>query len=122
MKINWDEAPLVGGGEFGVTRRFVFGQRMSCLQMAVTTPGPLDIKPHWHENEQWVVCTAGRIVFVCEDLELDLEAGDVAYIPAGKFHTATRAGEEGGVCLELSAPPRLDLVPGSIVPSALRFD
>lgn len=122
MKIVWKDQDVLPAEGIALERRLVFGQQISCLQVIAPSSGPLDMKPHWHENEQWVVVTEGNIRFECEGVEFDLGAGDVAYIAAGKRHTATFVGEEGAVLLELSAPARLDLVPGSIIPSSMRFD
>ncbi|WP_083502122.1 cupin domain-containing protein [Sphaerimonospora mesophila] len=122
MKINWSEHEALPDGGIPMVRRLVFGQNISCLHLTASEPGPLELQPHAHDNEQWVVVTAGSIHFVCEGEEYELKAGDVAYFPSGRRHTATRVGEDGAVLLELSAPARLDLVPGSLVPSAMRFD
>ncbi|MFF4604956.1 cupin domain-containing protein [Streptomyces sp. NPDC001339] len=122
MKINWDDHEELKAEGIALARRFAFGQEMSCLKVVADQSGDLNLPPHWHENEQWVVVTEGSIRFVCEGTEYELNAGDVAYIPARQRHTATFVGEEGAVLLEFSAPPRLDLAPGSIVPSSMKFD
>ncbi|MEU8433262.1 cupin domain-containing protein [Streptomyces sp. NPDC029216] len=122
MKIDWNDHEEVKVEGVALTRRFAFGQEMSCLRVVADQPGDLNLEPHWHENEQWVVVTQGSIRFVCEGDEYQLDAGDVAFIPARQRHTATLVGDEGAVLLELSAPPRLDLVPGSILPSAMKYD
>lgn len=122
MRIEWKDQEVLPAEGIALERRFVFGQQISCLQVIAPSSGPLSMKPHWHENEQWVVVTEGSIRFVCEDEEFELNTGDVAYIPSGKRHTATFVGPEGAVLLELSAPPRLDLVPGSIMPSSMHYD
>jgi quercetin dioxygenase-like cupin family protein len=122
MKIDWKSLDVLPAEGIALERRLVFGQQISCLQVVAPAAGALNLPPHWHENEQWVVVTQGQIRFQCEDAELELNAGDVAFIPAGKRHTATFVGEEGAVLLELSAPARLDLVPGSIIPSSMHFD
>lgn len=122
MKINWDELEELKAEGIAMSRRFAYGQEMSCLRAVADQSGDLNMPPHWHDNEQWVVVTQGSIRFVCEGTEYELNAGDVAYIPSGQRHTATYVGPDGAVLLELSAPPRMDLAPGSLVPSSMRFD
>ena len=122
MKINWTEHEELKAEGIALSRRFVFGQQMSCLKVVADRAGDLDMPPHWHENEQWVVVTQGCIRFVCEGTEYELEAGDVAFIPARQRHTATYVGPEGAVLMEFSAPARLDLAPGSVLPSSMVFD
>lgn len=122
MRINWEEHEELKAEGIALSRRFAFGQEMSCLRVEADQSGELGMPPHWHENEQWVVVTEGMIRFVVEDVEYELNAGDVAYIPSKHRHTATFVGPEGAVLLEFSAPPRLDLAPGSILPSSMKFD
>jgi mannose-6-phosphate isomerase-like protein (cupin superfamily) len=121
MKVDWHSHQELPSAGMPLRRRLVFGQEISCLHVTAD-PGSLDLQPHWHDHEQWLVVIAGSIRFVCADEEYELAAGDVAYIPSRQPHTATHVGPDGATLLELSAPPRLDLVPGTIVPSALRFD
>jgi mannose-6-phosphate isomerase-like protein (cupin superfamily) len=122
VKINWAEHEELKAEGIALSRRFVFGQQMSCLKVVADQAGDLNMPPHWHENEQWVVVTEGSIRFVCEGTEYELEAGDVAFIPARQRHTATYVGPEGAVLMEFSAPARLDLAPGSVLPSSMVFD
>jgi mannose-6-phosphate isomerase-like protein (cupin superfamily) len=122
MKINWADHEVLPAEGIALTRRLALGQEISCLQVVAPRSGRLNMTPHRHSNEQWVVCTSGSVSFVCGDNEYELTAGDVAYIPTGLPHTATLVGEAGATLLELSAPPRLDLVPGSLVPSSMRSE
>jgi quercetin dioxygenase-like cupin family protein len=122
MKINWAEHEELKAEGIALSRRFVYGQQMSCLKVVADQAGDLNMPPHWHDNEQWVVVTEGSIRFVCEGTEYELEAGDVAFIPARQRHTASYVGPEGAVLMEFSAPARLDLAPGSILPSSMVFD
>ena len=122
MRINWADHEVLPAEGIALTRRLAFGQEISCLQVIGPESGKLNLPPHWHENEQWVVVTAGSVNFECEGKEYELSAGDVALIPARHRHTATQVGEQGATLLEFSAPPRLDLVPGSILPSSMHFD
>ncbi|WP_223736129.1 cupin domain-containing protein [Streptomyces purpurogeneiscleroticus] len=108
--------------ETKMSRRLTMGSKMSCMRVVADQPGRPDTTPHWHENEQWVVVVSGAVHFGADGTEYELQSGDVAFIPAGRRHTLTQVGDEGAVLYELSAPGRLDLVPGSLVPSALRFD
>lgn len=121
MKVDWSAHEQLPSSGMPLQRQLVFGDRISCLRVTAE-PGPLDLPPHWHEHEQWMVVTAGSVIFVCGDEKYTLEAGDTAYIPSREPHTAAHVGPEGVTMLEISAPPRLDLVPGTIVPSAMRFD
>ncbi|CAO5233551.1 cupin domain-containing protein [Frankia sp. AgKG'84/4] len=120
MKINWADHQVLPAEGIALSRRLALGQEISCLQVVAAHSGRLNLTPHWHSNEQWVIVTSGSVSFVCDDNEYELFAGDIAYIPIGQPHTATTVGEAGATLLELSAPPRLDLVPGSLVPSSMR--
>ena len=122
MKIDWDAYEVLPAQGIALARRFASGQEMSCLRVEASDEGDLNLPPHWHNNEQWVVAIEGTIGFSCEGEQYELSAGDVAYIPSGKKHTATHVGPHGAVLLEFSAPPRLDLIPGSIIPSSMRYD
>ncbi len=122
MKINWADHQVLPAEGIALTRRLALGQEISCLQVVAASSGRLNMTPHRHSNEQWVVCVNGSVSFVCGDTEYQLGAGDVAFIPAGLPHTATSVGAAGATLLELSAPPRLDLVPGSLVPSSMRSE
>lgn len=122
MKINWEDHEELKAEGIAMSRRLAYGQEMSCLKVIADQSGDLGLEPHYHENEQWIVVTEGSIRFVCEGTEYELNAGDVAYIPSGQKHTATFVGPQGAVLMELSAPPRMDLAPGSIIPSSMKFD
>lgn len=122
MKIEWGQQNLINDTDMPFVRRIASGQNMSCMQVVASQPGPLGFAPHHHENEQWVVVTEGAIRFVCDGEEYDLHAGDVAFIPSGHSHTAVSVGIAGATFLELSAPARLDLIPGTMVPSVMKFD
>ncbi|WP_405181026.1 cupin domain-containing protein [Nocardia sp. NBC_01377] len=122
MKIDWNNHEDLPGQGIALARKFAFGQEMSCLRVEADQSGELNLPPHWHNNEQWIVVTEGAVRFACEGVEYELEAGDVAYIPSGRKHTATYVGPEGAVLLEFSAPPRLDLAPGSVIPSSMRYN
>ena len=122
MKVEWDKQNLINDGDdMPFVRRIACGQDMSCMQVVASKAGVLKLAPHYHKNEQWVVVTAGSIRFICDGEEYDLQAGDVAFIPSEHFHTAVSVGSEGATFLEMSAPARLDLVEGTLVPSVMKF-
>ncbi|WP_306321428.1 MULTISPECIES: cupin domain-containing protein [unclassified Streptomyces] len=122
MKIDWAGLGELPMDETKMSRHLAVGSKMSCMRVVADQPGRPDLTPHWHHNEQWVVVVSGAVNFVEDGTEYELRAGDAAFIPAGVRHTITQIGEEGAVLYELSAPGRLDLMPGTLVPSALRFD
>lgn len=121
MKVKWEEQNLIDDTDMPFVRRITCGQNMSCMQVVTSRPGMLDLTPHYHENEQWVMITAGTNRFVCDDEKYDLHAGDVALIPSGHPHTAVSVGDDGATFLQISAPARLDLIADTLVPSAMKF-
>jgi quercetin dioxygenase-like cupin family protein len=80
-----------------------------------------DGRAHRHPNEQWVVVIDGQLRMTCDGNELDLRVGDVVYVPPDSWHAAVGVGPDGARYLEFSAPPRLDLLPDSVVPSPVEF-
>lgn len=122
MFIDWDHAPLAESMRAKATRRVVSGQQASVLRVT-TEPGALfDGGQHRHPNEQWVVVLDGRLRMSCAGVQRDMGPGDVLHVPADAWHAALGVGDRGALYLEISTPPRLDLLPGCLVGSPLEFD
>ncbi|QNP68114.1 cupin domain-containing protein [Streptomyces roseirectus] len=121
MFLDWNSQPETHRMRAGASRHVASGQHSSVVRV-VTDPGAeFDGRPHRHPHEQWVVVTAGELTLSCGEKKHTLGAGDVLFVPGGQWHAALGVGEQGAVYLEFSAPPRLDLLPGSVLPSALEF-
>lgn len=121
MLINWDQVDPAGSIRAGAMRKFVTGQQSSVVWVDTKPTAEFDGRPHRHVHEQWIVVVAGRLSVACDGVKSDLRAGDVAYIAANSWHVAVGVGSEGARYLEFSTPPRLDLLPASIVPNAMEF-
>jgi mannose-6-phosphate isomerase-like protein (cupin superfamily) len=70
-------------------------------------PGPYHIHTN-SENVYYVL--AGRLLVRLDDVEAELAPGDAAFIPPGVPHSATNAGDEDAVLIEIYAPGRADFV------------
>lgn len=69
--------------------------------------GPL----HYHTNcENVYYLLSGRLLVRIDDIETELAPGDAAFIPAGVLHSATNAGDEDAVLIEIYAPGGADFV------------
>jgi quercetin dioxygenase-like cupin family protein len=122
MLINWADAPRAPGMRSGAERRVVTSEQATVVHV-VTEPNALfDGVAHCHDHEQWVVVTAGMLRFRCGDSESEMHVGDLVYVPPRQWHAATGVGPGGATYLEISTPPRLDLLPGSLVASPLEFE
>jgi mannose-6-phosphate isomerase-like protein (cupin superfamily) len=119
--IDWDGLPQAQSIRIGAERKFVTGQHSSVVHVSTQPDADFDGRPHRHPHEQWIVVTAGRLQISCADNKFDLSAGDVVFVPSHVWHAAVGVGPEGATYLEFSSPPRLDLVPHGILPSALEF-
>src|SRR5260221_568347 len=105
----------------GASRRVVSGQHSSVVRVVTEPAAPFDGEQHRHVNEQWLVVIRRPLRGVCDDREVDVEAGDLVFFPANSWHAAIGVGPDGCEYLELSAPPRLDLLPGGLMPSPMEF-
>jgi mannose-6-phosphate isomerase-like protein (cupin superfamily) len=105
----------------GASRRVVTGEFSSVVRVLTEPDAIFDREEHRHPNEQWLVVVRGRLQVVCDGREHDLRAGDVVFFPAHAWHAAVGVGDEGCEYLELSAPGRLDLLPGALVPCPMEF-
>ncbi|GGU50509.1 cupin domain-containing protein [Streptomyces lavendofoliae] len=121
MLIDWDKMMPTGSLRAGAVRRFATGQQISVVYVETDPQARFDGRPHRHPHEQWVVVTAGLLGMTCDDNRFELSEGEVAFLPANSWHAAVGVGPSGARYLEFSAPPRLDLLPDSLVPDALEF-
>ncbi len=87
----------------GVTARFVPGGRMmfSFVRLA---PGAT-VPSHHHPHEQLGHMIEGSLLMTIGDETREIRPGDVYAIPGGVVHSAT-GGPEGGLALDVFAPPR----------------
>ena len=119
--VNWDRAPQAIAMRAGADRQVVSGQHSSVVRV-VTEPGArFDGEQHRHVNEQWLIVIRGRLRVSCGDQEMDVRPGELVFFPANSWHAAIGVGPDGCEYLEVSAPPRLDLLPGALVPSPMEF-
>jgi mannose-6-phosphate isomerase-like protein (cupin superfamily) len=121
MLVDWRTAPRAVRMRPGADRWTVSGQHSSLVRVLTEPTAVFDGEQHRHLNEQWLVVIRGRLRIICDDMALELAAGDVAFFPANSWHAAMGVGPDGCEYLELSAPPRLDLLPGSLIPSPMEF-
>lgn len=121
MLVDWRRAPVCDGLRAGAERRVVSGARSSVVYVETSATATFDGVVHRHEHEQWVVVLEGTLVIRCDEEDVDAVAGDLVYIPPQSWHGAVAVGEAGARYLELSAPPRVDLLPGSLVASPLEL-
>ena len=89
-RVRLDELPAdvgaVGSGHAGVERRRFVGDRLELI--AYRYEAGAVFPRHQHDAEQWTQVTTGTLVFVLDDGEIKLEAGDAAWIPGGVPHGA----------------------------------
>lgn len=121
MIVNWQRAPQAVAMRSGAERRVVSGQHSSVVRVVTEPSAVFDGEQHRHRNEQWLIVVRGRLRIVVDDREADVGAGDLAFFPANSWHAAIGVGPEGCEYLELSAPPRLDLLPGGLMPSPMEY-
>lgn len=66
---------------------------------------------HFHTNsENFYYVLAGRLAVRLSGEDHLLGPGDVAFIPPGVPHSATNAGDDEAVVIEIYAPPEADFV------------
>lgn len=66
---------------------------------------------HYHTNcENVYYLLSGRLLVRIDDIETELAPGDAAFIPAGVVHSATNAGDDEAVLIEIYAPAGADFV------------
>ncbi|HXM54158.1 MAG TPA: cupin domain-containing protein [Candidatus Dormibacteraeota bacterium] len=119
--MNWDRAPQAIAMRAGADRQVVSGQHSSVVRVVTEPSAPFDGEQHRHANEQWLVVIRGRLRVSCEDQEMDVHPGELVFFPANSWHAAIGVGPDGCEYLEVSAPPRFDLLPGAMVPSPMEF-
>lgn len=121
MLIDWEKMMPAESLRAGAVRRFATGQQISVVYVETDPQAQFDGRPHRHPHEQWVVVTAGLLRMARDGSRFELSEGAVAFFPANSWHAAVGVGPAGARYLEFSAPPRLDLLPDSLVPNALEF-
>ncbi|SRR6266700_5159294 len=122
MLIDWQQAPLTHSIREDAPRRVVSGAHISVVRVVTAPTARFDRVQHRHVNEQWLVVTSGTLRVICAGEEVEVGPGDVVYFPSESPHAAVGVGAEGAEYLEFSAPPRFDLLPGSVVPTPLGYD
>ena len=121
MLVNWRDAPRAMSMRAGADRQVVSGQHSSVVRVVTEPTAVFNGEEHRHANEQWLVVIRGRVRVICDGDEVDAATGDVVFFPAHSWHAAIGVGPEGCEYLELSAPPRFDLLPGGLLPSPMEF-
>lgn len=97
-----EEVPVVTLRE-GVTARFVVGGRMM-MSFVHLAPGA-EVPLHDHPHEQIGHMVEGTMYLTIGDDERLVRPGDAYTIPGGVPHRAV-GGPEGGLALDIFAPPR----------------
>jgi len=99
----------------GNTRRIVgknVGAKHLTLNYAVFQPYQ-EFKQHSHaRSEDVIVVLKGKGVIKLGDRKVDIQEGDVIYVPPGEQH-GTIAGNKEMVLISVQAPPDLDLYKGT---------
>nr|QDX19143.1 Cupin domain containing protein [Streptomyces candidus]QER90994.1 pyfR [Streptomyces candidus] len=117
MFIDWEKMPRTRSPRAKDSRRIASGQNMSFVRIEIEPTAEFTGETHWHMHEQWVVVLAGDVRMTVADEEVQLTTGDVLYIPIDAPHAPLAVGPAGATYLEIFAPPRMDLLPESIVPA-----
>ncbi|KZM75375.1 cupin domain-containing protein [Nocardia terpenica] len=99
------------------SRRIASGQNMSFVRIEIEPTAEFTGQTHHHPHEQWVVVLGGEVRMSVAGEEVGLSTGDVLYIPIEAPHAPLGVGPAGATYLEIFSPPRMDLLPGSIVPA-----
>lgn len=76
----------------GIVRRTCAGAGATIVRYTYAPGSRFPV--HSHAEEQLTVVHSGRIVFIIDDEEVELEAGHVAVIAAGTPHGARVVGDE----------------------------
>jgi len=121
MLIDWNLAPTAPALRPGARRRVVTTDRTTVVRVDTAADAPFDGVAHRHEQEQWVLLLAGSLHFRCAGTEARLRPGDLVHVPPRQWHAVTAVGADGARYLEISTPPRLDLLPGVLLASPLEF-
>lgn len=116
MVIDWSAVPSCRSPREGDTRRIASGEHISMVRIEIRPDAEFTGVAHSHPHEQWAVVLAGQVQMVVGGQVSWLEPGGVLYIPVHTDHAPLAVGPLGATYLEIFSPPRLDLLPGSLVP------
>jgi quercetin dioxygenase-like cupin family protein len=94
----------------GNFRRAVTGKEMGINKIRWVHPTVLPEHVH-HDAEQAVIMLSGRISLTINDLQHELDEGDVAVIPRGSLHSG-HSLEGEAVFIEVFSPTRIENVFG----------
>jgi quercetin dioxygenase-like cupin family protein len=114
--IDWTAAPATRSPREKDSRRIASGQNISVVRIEIEPTAEFTGKTHGHFHEQWVVVLGGQVRMTVDGAESELGPGDVLYIPSHAEHAPLSVGPRGAQYLEIFSPPRMDLLPESIVP------
>lgn len=112
MKImRWEEGHLFTA--MGGQMRWVFWPKEGCFQLtlhySVRLPGE-SFALHTHPTADDIVSVIqGRGKVLTADGELDIEAGQSVWIPAGELHGFKNTGDVPMISLGSQAPPDLEI-------------
>lgn len=86
------DQPQAGGVRFGLTAELTNGPLDIGIERVARGEGP-PLHVH-HEMDEYVVVLAGSLRCRLGDHDMDLEAGDAAFMPRGLEHTFTNLHDE----------------------------
>lgn len=89
----------------GLRRWMLYGENVQVIRYEF--PPGASLRTHRHAQEQALVVTRGRILFVVQDREYVLERGDSIVIPPNVDHSSRVLPGETAESLVVLAPPRL---------------
>lgn len=121
MLIDWSRIPAADGVRPGLTRKTVCGEKMSAMKVVVAGDTHFDGKLHHHPHEQMLVMLSGGLSVQIDDTLIHAEAGDLVFFPSDSRHAVIGAAAQGACYYEVSAPARIDQLPGWVAASALRY-
>lgn len=122
MRVDWTSLPAAQGMRPGAIRQAIAGERLSAVRVVTAGDASFDQSAlHSHDNEQLLIMVSGSLELEVDGQRYWVEAGDLAYFPAGSIHGAVGVGEEGATYFEIFSPPRYDQLPGYVGADPLRF-
>jgi quercetin dioxygenase-like cupin family protein len=104
-KTSWEKIesePMLAG----LNRQMINGEKLSLARMRFE-PGT-KVPRHQHANEQITIVTAGRMLLIMDDREIELGKGEMILIPGSVPHGAVALEETES--LEIFAPRREDWI------------
>lgn len=121
MLIQWDEVPHGSAPRPGMSRKTVCGEQMSAMWVDASPATPFDGRLHHHPHEQMLLVVEGTVSVQVEDDVVHAGPGQLVYFRALSRHAVVGVGPQGASYYELSAPARIDQLPGWVAGSALRY-